>query len=282
MPAVPGDATTATSETTDTSALFLPDGDDLVPTILTQGPWDPGAQHGGPVCAALAHVLGAVPTLVPMQTGRFTFDLFRAAPLTRLGTASRIVREGKRLQLVEAVLLDGDLEIARGAALRLRVVDTSEVLEHPDRPRHAAPARTGVVVRPLAAVADRIGFLRAIELDRVSGGAGSGPTAVTWYRARVPLVAGSAMTPLERLALFADFTSASSLYLDAREYSAINPDVSVQLLRPPVGEWICLAGSTEAGGTGIGHSRATIYDDDGVVASSSTSQLIDRHRSPFA
>ena len=90
------------------------------------------------------------------------------------------------------------------------------------------------------------------------------------------------MSPLQRLALFSDFTSASALYLDHVSYSAINPDVTVQVLRPPVGEWICVDGSTEAGINGIGHSHANLYDTAGFVASASTSQLIDRVRSPFA
>jgi len=264
------------------AALFVRDGRDLLPTILTQGPWNPDAQHGGPVCAALAWLLESVPTLVPMQVSRFTFDLFRPAPLTRLGTATRVVREGKRLQLVEAVVYDGDVEIARGAAMRLRVIDLAEVLEHPQRPRVVAPAPTGNVVQLRPDVADRIGFLRAIEVDRVVGEPGGGPPSISWYRALVPLVEGDAMSPMQRLALFADFASASALYLDHAAYSAINPDVTVQVLRPPVGEWICVDGSTEAGGNGVGHSRASLYDTDGFVASASTSQLIDRVRSPFA
>lgn len=262
--------------------MFVPDGGDLVATVLTQGPWDPSAQHGGPVCAALARTLEAVPTLVPMQVARFTFELFRAVPIRRLGAAARVVREGKRLQLVEAVLRDGDLEVARGTALRLRIGDTPEALEHPGRPVRTAPPRRGSVVRPLPEIASRIGFLRAIEIERVGGAPGRGPTGTTWYRTRVPIVAGEEATPMQRLALFSDFTSASALYLHHSEWSAINPDVTVQVLRPPTGDWICLTCETEASGVGIGHSRSTIFDDDGFVASGSTAQLIDRVRSPFA
>ena len=32
-------------------ALFVPDGDDLVPTDLARGPWSPESLHGGPVAA---------------------------------------------------------------------------------------------------------------------------------------------------------------------------------------------------------------------------------------
>ena len=43
---------------------------------------------------------------------------------------------------------------------------------------------------------------------------------------------------------------------------------------PGEGEIANLTVAGAAGGTGIGHSRATIYDDEGFLASSSTSQLI--------
>ena len=47
-------------------ALYLPDGDGFVGTILTQGGWDPGAQNGAVVLALLGHCLEDVPTLSPM------------------------------------------------------------------------------------------------------------------------------------------------------------------------------------------------------------------------
>ena len=276
MPAVPG------SSSPTPTAFFFRDGADLLPTVATQGPWHPGAQHGGPVCAALAWLIEAVPTIVPMQVSRFTFDLLRPAPLTRLSTVTRVVRDGKRIQVVEALLLDGEVEIARGAAVRLREVELPELLDHPQRPRTMAPAPTGHIALPPSAMAARIGFLRAIDIDRVVGGPGGGPPSISWYRARVPLVEGEPMSALQRLAMFADFTSSSASYLDHRVYSAINADVTVQVLRRPVGEWLCVDPTTVAGGNGIGHSRSSIYDTEGFVASASTSQLVDRVRSPFA
>ena len=70
MPAV-----SATASPLEPAALFVRDGTLLVPTIYTQGPWNPEAQHGGPVCAALAWLIESVPTLVPMQVSRFTFEM---------------------------------------------------------------------------------------------------------------------------------------------------------------------------------------------------------------
>ena len=46
-------------------ALFVRDGDAVVPTELTLSPWSARSLHGGPVAAALAHALEAVPTRNP-------------------------------------------------------------------------------------------------------------------------------------------------------------------------------------------------------------------------
>lgn len=263
------------------TAIFRRQGAELVPTVLSQGPWAPDAQHGGPVCAALVSLVEAVPSLVPMQISRCTFDLFRTVPIAPLRSTTRVVREGKRLQLVEAALVAGDTPVARASVMRLRVGDTAEALAHPKHPREAPPHRTGVGTRPHPAVADRIGFLRTFEVERIRV-AEDQARVVSWYRLLVPIFEGEPVSPLQRLALFADLTSSVAAYLDHADYSSINPDVSIQVLRPPRGEWVCLDSTTEASATGMGHSHARVYDAEGFVATVTTSQLIDRVRAPFA
>jgi len=122
------------TEETDADALFVPDGDAYVATHLTQGPWNPAHQHGGPVSALLAHVVEQVPTLVPMRCGRLSVDLMRTVPVARLGATVRVVREGKRVQLVEAELVHEGVAVARASALRVRTTDSSDALTHPRRP----------------------------------------------------------------------------------------------------------------------------------------------------
>ena len=109
-------------------ALFVRRGDEFVATELTQGPWNPEHQHGGPVCALLATVVESVPSLVPMRCGRLTVDLIRTVPVAALRARTRVVREGKRVQLVEAALEHDGVEVARASALRVRVGDSHDAL----------------------------------------------------------------------------------------------------------------------------------------------------------
>jgi hypothetical protein len=272
--------------TGDPAALFEVDGDRLVPTILTQGPWDPGAQHGGPVCAALAWAAERVPTLVPMRCARLTVDLVRPAPLAPLTVEAAVRREGKRIQLVEATLGHDGTEVARATVLRVRTADTDDpaVTDDPRRPddRPPRPPIEGGVWFSEMRRDDLPGFLRALELDRVAGEHGQGAPATTWFRLLVPVVAGHATTPLVRLAAIADFTSATASYLDPTEWSAVNPDVTVHVLREPVGDWIAVDSTSYYARDGIGHSRAGLYDVEGFVGTGATSAVLDRRPAPFA
>src|SRR6185437_7139019 len=66
-------------------------------------------------------------TLVPQHVARLTVDFLRPVPLRPLTVVRRIVREGKRIQVMEASLLADGLEVARCSALRLRLVDLGDI-----------------------------------------------------------------------------------------------------------------------------------------------------------
>lgn len=126
------------------------------------------------------------------------------------------------------------------------------------------------------------GFLHALDMQRVTGGLGLGAPACTWFRLDKPVIAGRETTPLVRLAALSDFTSGTANYLPIDRWSSINADITVNVLREPIGEWIAVDAVAHAAGDGIGHSRATLYDTTGMVGSGSTVQLVDAVAAPFA
>src|SRR4051794_12292011 len=85
-------------------ALFVRDGDDLIPTELTRSPWSPHSLHGGPVAAVLADALEAMPTSAPMFPARFTLELLRPVGLEPMRIDTRVVRPGRKVQVLEALL----------------------------------------------------------------------------------------------------------------------------------------------------------------------------------
>jgi hypothetical protein len=259
-------------------ALYVRDGDAYVGTVLTQGGWDPNAANGGTVLALVGHCLDEVPTLVPMTLSRFTADLHRPVPIgQRLHVVPTVVREGKKIQVVQLQVLVDDIEHVRVTALRLRddvvgegaLVSTSQA-----RPGDAlVPPEESRNLRELAPNAP--GFLRAVDMRRAK--TVDGEAIGAWIRLEVAVVAGSPISPSARLAALFDYANLIGMDDHPAAVSMINPDVTAHVVRAPISDWIAITGETRFNpALGRGVSSAAFSDTDGVFAVASTSQLVQR------
>ena len=93
------------------------------------------------------------------------------------------------------------------------------------------------------------------------------------------MVAGRETQPLARLAFFADFASGIG-HPRALPVTGINADLTLNIVRYPTDDWLCLTGTGWTSPRGIGLSQAAISDSQGVAASVSLSRLVDRIRPP--
>ncbi|MEE2679418.1 MAG: thioesterase family protein [Myxococcota bacterium] len=245
------------------AAVFLRDGDRIVPTELSQGPWNPQAQHGGAVAGLLMHLVEACEAPVPMRVARLSVDMLREVPLRPLGTRTRVVRTGKRIQLVDAVLHDGDAEVARATARQVRTERVAGLERWV-----SAPVPLGVPPEghppPEFRKGWRLpGYVRAMDFVRPGGPPSLGEVGVIWSRLRVPFLAGEETSPLVRLAAAADFASGAGSPLDFERFVSINPDLTIHVEREPRGEWVGVAGQTELAVDGTGQSIGDLYDLEG-------------------
>ncbi|MCU1400663.1 MAG: hypothetical protein JWN62_3772 [Acidimicrobiales bacterium] len=256
--------------------MYVREGDGFVGTILTQGGWDPGSANGGTVLALIGHCLDEVPTLVPMTLSRLTADIHRPVPIGRvLHVRSSVVREGKKIQVVELSLVDGDLELVRVSALRVRDQAVPE-----DALRSTTDARPGDALLPpeqsmrLGEISPQMpGFLGAVDMRRSMSP--DGRTAGTWFRLIAPVVAGSPVSRSANLAAMFDCSNLIGMTDHPSVVTMINPDVSAHVLRVPSGEWVAITGETRFNlAMGRGISTATFSDDDGVFAYASISQIL--------
>jgi hypothetical protein len=259
-------------------SLFERDGDRIVPTALTAGPWDRAAQHGGAPAALLAHVLGELPSPVPMRIARLTVELLRPVPVAPLAIETSVVREGKRVQLASASLSAGGLEVARAVALRMR---TRALAVPPPRTtiaRPPGPAEGATSQPPWSAAADYVSYHRdAVEHRFVVGSFAEPGPATDWIRLRVPLFPGVEPSPTARVAAVADFGNGIAWELSRADgWSFINPDLTIHLARLPVGPWICLEAVTHAGPDGMGVAESRLFDEHGPIGRSLQSLLLDR------
>jgi hypothetical protein len=118
-------------------------------------------------------------------------------PIAPLAVRTRFVRPGKKVQLVEASLLEGDTEVARCTALRMR---RAAVALPPDLPTVAVPPGPdsgSAGMPPWSEQVTYAGFHNAGVEHRFDAGSflEAGP-ATDCVRLRVPLVAGDDTSPV--------------------------------------------------------------------------------------
>ena len=246
-------------------AFYESDGDRFLATELTRGPWDPGAQHAGPPSALLARELERLPEAEEFQVGRITCEILRSVPIAPLRVSARVVRPGKRVQLLEAELRDEAGEpLVRASAWRIRTapVEIPAGAAAPEEP--PPPPERGSEVE-FFATGQELGYHTAMECRFIEGGFVEPGPAVVWLRMRQPLLAGEEPSPLQRVMVTADVGNGVSAALDYRRYLFINVDLTVHLERMPAGEWVCVDAVTLPQPNGIGTAESVLSDESGRI-----------------
>ncbi len=252
-------------------SIFEVDGDLFVPTGAALSPWSDQQLHGGPPAMLMAREVERFPADQPMFVVRLTIELLRSVGRTPLSVRSRLVRPGRKVQLVEASLWSGEQEVARMTALRIRTLEV-EVPAREDPPPHAPPdgleAWTGSW-RPGDAY-----HLLGVEVRsaRAEGGAATG---WAWFRLKLPVVPGEEPTPLQRICAAADFPNGISFVVDPRRMTFVNPDLSIYVQRLPEGDWVLVDASTSLEPHGTGLAEGVLYDRRGRVGRSLQGLLVE-------
>lgn len=256
------------------SALYEPDGESWLPTGLTRGPWDPGFQHAGPPAALLAREIEAASAIPTGQTVRLSYDILRPVPVAPLRSSARVIRPGRRVELVEATLaVEDGTPVMRATSWRMRrekVAPPGDAIR-PDPP--PAPPSCG---RPGAFGfwTEDVAYHRALDWRFVAGDFDVPGPATVWTRLRVALVAGEPVTPLQRLLVMADAASGVSAVLDWTAYTFVNVDLGIHLHSPPEGEWMAMDASTRLGDDGAALCTSDLFDHRGRVGSSTQSLMV--------
>ena len=88
-------------------AFYEADGDRLVSTELTRGPWDPQRQHAGPPAALLGRELEHLEDAGEFHIARVTCDMFRTLRI-RLLMSRRLATSGSR-RYIGSVFLNSSM-----------------------------------------------------------------------------------------------------------------------------------------------------------------------------
>jgi hypothetical protein len=100
-------------------------------------------------------------------------------------------------------------------------------------------------------------------------------------RQRVPLVAGAAPSPVERVLVAADSGSGVSAGIEHASHTAINFDLTVALHRPLAGEWVGLDSVSTYEPSGLGLADTRVVDVRGTVGRALQGLVIERRPDPI-
>jgi hypothetical protein len=235
------------------------DGDRAVPSELTRGPWDPHAQHAGPPSALLARALELCEPRDGLRIGRVTVEILAPIPIEPLTVSARVARPGRSVEMLEASLEGASGEVMRARGWRLAETDITADWEQEEPP----PGRQDAEALEFFQTGEKVGWHTAMEIVFARGRFLEPGPATVWMRPRVGLVAGEPISPLQRTMLAADGGNGVSAPLDWSTHIFINTDLTVHLLRPPEGEWVCLDSVTHVDGLGI--SDTALWDERGRI-----------------
>ena len=244
-------------------------------STLTRGPWDPAHQHAGPPIALVCRAIEqAAREHGRTHIARLTANLLRPVPIGELIVEVSTEYVGRNAAHFSAQLLAGDKDIARFTALAQRETPIElpgNLIGHPLPKAPLSPDESPAAYFPFAGRA--VGYADLVETRIARGSFWSGPCAV-WFRLRHPLLAGEPPSPFQRVAVVADSGNGVSAVLDYERYTFVNFDLTINLLRRPVGEWICLDARTALGSTGGGLAESALYDADGLIGRATQSLAV--------
>lgn len=257
------------------SAYVVHSPREIEATALTRGPWDPRHQHAGPPIAMVCRAIEAAAAEQGLtHIGRLTANLLRPVPIGRLEIEVTADYAGRNAAHYAARVWSEGKELARFTALAQRecaLTLPGALAGHPLPQAPRTPADSPADRMPFGH--STVGYADLVENRVAHGRMFQGPSAV-WFRLRAPLVAGETPSGYQRVAVAADSGNGISAILDITRYSFVNADLTINLLRPPMGEWICIDARTLLAPNGCGLVESQIFDEAGLIGRATQSLAV--------
>jgi hypothetical protein len=254
-------------------AIFRVEENRVLVSPNAAGPWDPRMQHGAAPATLAVWAAERIATRAEMPIARVTIDLMRPVPLAPLTFESEVLREGQKIQLCAVRLKAYGVLVVAATVLKVRRLSLPLPADLP-KEMVTLPGPDEVPVDP--AQFSNSAFVTGMSLRSARGKFGvPGPGAI-WYRVDRPLVEGSSLSQAMRAVAAADFANGTSAALDFRHWTFLNADLTVNMAREPVGEWILLDGESWIGPDGAGLAMMRLADERGYFGRAVQSLVIEK------
>lgn len=235
------------------------------PTAHTSGAWRPDEQHIGPALGLLVHACELDRDERRddhLVVGRLSYDILGTIPVGEVTIETRVLRPGRTIELVEAVLSHAGRATV---VLRCWLMQT-----------RATAAVAGSALQPMPP-RDRMdpwrpsdlwegGFLASTECVRELTEPGR---AAYWMRPKVPLLADEPVSAVARLAGLMDIANGCAVREDPQEVAFPNVDLTTHLFAEPEGEWLGFDTSVSFGNEGLGLTHTVLHDERGPIGAMS-------------
>lgn len=251
-----------------TESYFHAGQNGFEPEARAHGPWAEDMLHGRLLGGLAARALEAEFGGQGWRAGRLTVDLFRPAAMAAIQISTKVVRDGRKVRLADAVATCDGHEVARVTGLFL--VEGHEPpgrIWQPERSEWPDPDTVPPPDDATGAAEDDGWLFRTVD-----GGMGTGDRTRVWTNDTLSLVDGEPLSPLVRAAMSGDI--ACPLANSGTEgIHYINADYTMFLARYPEGHWVGLEVAQQIEADGIAIASATMVDRRGPFATSSGASI---------
>ncbi|MFF8818543.1 thioesterase family protein [Leucobacter sp. NPDC015123] len=229
-------------------------------TQATAGAWNTAEQHIAPVIGLLAHLIeqdhgcrgGS------LRLASLSCDILGVLPIGEFDVEVTVIRPGRTIELVEAVLTSNGRTGVRARAWMLQTADTSAI-EGTSFP--AMPTVESIPAFPFGETWNGE-CVKTVEARREYVGPGR---ARSWVRTSTPLIDGVETSTQARMIGMLDFANGMVPRADPSEVGFPNVDLNVSLFRVPSGSWLGLDSTVSFGADAIGQTESVVHDEHGPV-----------------
>lgn len=228
-----------------------------------RGPWSVDHCHAGPVSGLI--VRAAETEIGPGKVlTRLTVDLLRPLPLAGLRVAAETTRHTKTLATARVTVHDlDDTLCATASTMHLVRRDLGAVPNVETTPLRFENVVDGPF--PIGELRhDQPSFAHHCDIKYPVGGKqGAGPKIV-WMRTP-QLLEGETQSPIQSLCPLADCGNGISWNAPTAEMGFMNTDLTVNIHREPVSDWLAADSVSHWQPSGVGMSQSVLYDTQGPV-----------------
>lgn len=243
------------------SAYFVAEDALLKPQDGARSGWNGGATlRGSAVSGALAReaerAIGDAGGLRPV---RWTLDLFRPAGFQPSAVSSAVVRQGRRLALVDVEMTQDGVRVARATAQFLRggAAVHGRTWSRPETVCVPPPDVRPETSEPRVYYSEGAGWTGSPEAHQ------NAERKRTWHFP-LAVVQGEPPSPFQQAAMAADFVNMVANWGD-HGIEFINTDVTLTLVRLPEGDGVGLVAEHREEHDGVSVGMAAVVDRQGVV-----------------